>query len=62
MVIDQEFWELQTTWAIKFVALLYRDSKKQYHAGLPETKSGAKYLKTCATKYAPWQVRTTTLK
>ena len=32
---------------------LYRNSKEQPHAGFSETKFGAKYLKTYATKYAP---------
>ena len=41
---------------------LYRNSKEHHHAGIPEAKFGAKYFKTCATKYAPWQARTTTLK
>ena len=41
---------------------LYRNSKEHHYAGLLETKFGAKYLKTCATKYALWQARTTTLR
>ena len=35
--------------------------KEHHHAGLPETKFGAKYLKICAIKYALWQARTMTL-
>ena len=45
----------------RFHTKLYRNSKQQHHAGLPETKFGARYLKTCATKYGLWQTRTTTL-
>ena len=40
---------------------LYKNSKEHHHVGLPETKFGAKYLKICATKYAPQQARKTTL-
>ena len=35
------------------IGLLYKNSKEHNHAGLPETKFSAKYLKICATKYAP---------
>ena len=51
---------------VRFKALfhtqVYRNSKEQYHAGLLKTKFGAKYLKTCATKYAPQQARKTTFR
>ena len=43
----------------RFHTQLYRNSKVQHHA---ETKFGAKCLERCATKYAPWQAQTTTLK
>ena len=45
----------------KFQTQLYRNCKEWHHAGLPETKFGDKYLKTCTTKNAPYQARTTTL-
>ena len=52
-------WELQTTWPIRFHIQLYRNSEEQHDAGLTEAKFGAKYLKTCATKYAPQQLHVT---
>ena len=42
----------------RFHTPLYRNFKEHHHAGLPKTKFAAKYLKICATKYAPWQART----
>ena len=45
-----------------FHTQFYRNFKKQHHAGLPEAKFGAKYLKICVTKYALWQARTTILR
>ena len=47
---------------LRFHTQLYKSSKEHHHAGLPETKLGAKYLKICTTNYAPQQARTTTLK
>ena len=41
---------------------MVQNSKEQHHAGIPETEFGTKYLKTCATMYALWQVRTVILK
>ena len=46
---------------LRFHNQLYKNSKEHHHAGLPETKFGAKYLKLCATRYAQYQARTTSL-
>ena len=35
---------------LRFHTQLYKDSKEHHHAGLPETKSGAKYLKIMHNK------------
>ena len=37
---------------LRFHTQLYGNAKEHHYAGLLETKFGAKYLKTCATKYA----------
>ena len=35
---------------LRFYTQLYKNSKKDHHAGLPETKFGAKYLKNMRNK------------
>ena len=50
LVIARVYWELQTAWAIEGSTL---NSTEILKSSILETKFGRKYLKTCATKYAP---------